>query len=312
MTRRVPFNGDFIGSDGSVRNLDEFFNGGGVPEAPADGEAYVRRDGEWVPLQDFLYPVAWAFKFIGYSLHFSIHMEDKGGEEYSPPMDFQIDWGDGSPIAWASADDLSMLEHEYSEAADEYVVRIVNYKSGWIDITSADGQIEFLTPFLPQVGRKDFSEAFTEGELSYIPDAFLAGCPDLEIAEDMFAFFAGAAIPEDLFAYCPNLQDISRCFSGSKLVSIPENLFANNYYLQNAANAFEDMQQLASIPDGLFTTGNNPSMNRFDDTFRYSNPDVLTGPAPDLWNRYPNADGTRCFFGAISLSNYAAIPDGWK
>lgn len=70
---------------------------------------------------------------------------------------------------------------------------------------------------------------------------------------------------------------------------------------------------LVSVPVGLFN--GMVDVEQFTETFKgCSN---LKGQTPksdgmELWERFPDADGTECFSGCTSLENYDEIPDGWK
>jgi hypothetical protein len=91
---------------------------------------------------------------------------------------------------------------------------------------------------------------------------------------------------------------------------IPAGLFVNNPALVSVDSIFSRCTALTSIPDGLFTKAKNPKISNFRNAF--SDCTGLTGAAPDLWNRYPSADGRYCFRNCTGLSNYASIPSNWK
>lgn len=64
---------------------------------------------------------------------------------------------------------------------------------------------------------------------------------------------------------------------------------------------------LQKVPNDLFV--NCTSINNF--SYAFENCTELER-APDLWNQFPNATGTRCFRGCSNASNYSSIPSDWK
>lgn len=91
----------------------------------------------------------------------------------------------------------------------------------------------------------------------------------------------------DFLSKCTSLEDVSECF-GSQLFTegIPLDLFDHCPNITNFRGAFSGI----SIPAG-----------------------AIGKPVPELWNQFPNADGTGCFSGYAwqQASNWESIPASW-
>lgn len=126
-----------------------------------------------------------------------------------------------------------------------------------------------------------------------------------------------AEIPDDFFkGILPGTADdtinLNKCFSRYKhITSIPSNLFDPLKGIDQKIemwNMFSHCESLTSIPEGLFEGLKN--VTAFAEVF--FNCSHLTGPAPRLWEMFPNANGRQCFTNCTGLSNYDEIPDSWK
>ena len=120
----------------------------------------------------------------------------------------------------------------------------------------------------------------------------------------------------------PNLKDASSIFSEAKLAQVSK-VFASCSKLVNVSHAFSNVLWVGNnnISDDIFgdtstLSGIYPSpklervMSVFSNTI--ASP---TGTAPSLWltSWQPNITNyTNAFYGCTALSNYAAIPNGWK
>ena len=120
----------------------------------------------------------------------------------------------------------------------------------------------------------------------------------------------------------PNLEDASSIFSEAKLAQVSK-VFAGCSKLVNVSSAFSNVIWIGNnnISDDIFgdmstLSGIYPSpklervMSVFSNTI--ASP---TGTAPSLWltSWQPNITNyTNAFYGCTALSNYAAIPNGWK
>lgn len=128
--------------------------------------------------------------------------------------------------------------------------------------------------------------------------------------------FRITSIPAGLFDNCPLVWSFADVFRDcSALTSIPQDLFKYNVNVSTFEKAFGSDTttqvgciSLQSIDPSIFHY--NPLAKNFTSTF--SRALKATGNAPPLWITHPTAVGTRCFYLDASLSNYAAIPAGWK
>ena len=146
--------------------------------------------------------------------------------------------------------------------------------------------------------------------LTAIPSGLFSDKPQLF---DVAGCFNGCkkitSIPSDLFSNTPNLRYMDTCFANcSKISSIPSNLFDDTPNIRGFRMCFYGCLGLTSIPTGLFDNIQNAT--DFSACFFYCY--NLRGNAPELWNKYPSADGTRCFYMCSRLSNYSNIPSAWK
>ena len=159
-------------------------------------------------------------------------------------------------------------------------------------------------------------------------------------------------IPEGLFQYNTAVTDFTYTFSYCyNLTTIPEGLFQYNTAVKSFSDTFKDCTSLTTIPEGLFqyntavinfskafsgcdslVLNSNIFCNEatdihtrfldalsegstvsFNNTFRCSSNNSITGTAPRLWKytylRTPNSDG--CFNNCTGLSNWNYIPTNW-
>lgn len=133
------------------------------------------------------------------------------------------------------------------------------------------------------------------------------------------------SLPRDLFSRQTVAKDFSGCFIGcAGLTSIPDGLFDASSMATDFSGCFSDCTSLTGIPRGLFD--NQPQATDFKRCFNSCN--ALEGETPyaivagrrvKLWERDPAANGyakvkesTRCFAYASRLTDYDAIPGGWK
>lgn len=172
--------------------------------------------------------------------------------------------------------------------------------------------------------------------LTSIPEGLFSDIPGGSSAEFLFYHCSSlSSIPEDLFFNLVNTGDFRDCFYGcSSLTSIPDRLFEKNtraysfvecFYgcsrvlelpstlLRNTKarwlrRCFANCQSLTEIPSDLFE--GLSEITNFEECFYHGS--GITSYVPALWNLYPNATGTKCYYGCTHAANYADIPSGWK
>ena len=120
----------------------------------------------------------------------------------------------------------------------------------------------------------------------------------------------------------PNLEDASSIFSEAKLAQVSK-VFAGCSKLVNVSRAFSNVVWIGNnnISDDIFGDMStlsgiypSPKLERVMSVFSNSIASP-TGTAPSLWltSWQPNITNyTNAFYGCTALSNYAAIPNGWK
>ena len=133
------------------------------------------------------------------------------------------------------------------------------------------------------------------------------------------------SLPRDLFASQTVVKDFSGCFIGcAGLTAVPEGLFDSSSMATDFSGCFSGCTSLTGIPRGLFDHQHNAT----DFEFCFKHCDVLKGETPyatvdgrrvKLWERDPDANGyakvktsAQCFAFSSQLSDYDAIPGGWK
>lgn len=133
------------------------------------------------------------------------------------------------------------------------------------------------------------------------------------------------SLPRDLFSRQSTAEDFSGCFIGcAGLSSIPDGLFDASSMATDFSGCFSDCTSLTGIPHGLFDHQHNAT----DFTYCFKRCNALEGETPyatvdgrrvKLWERDPAANGyakvkesTQCFAYASQLTDYDAIPGGWK
>lgn len=133
------------------------------------------------------------------------------------------------------------------------------------------------------------------------------------------------SLPRDLFSRQSTAEDFSGCFIGcAGLSSIPDGLFDASSMATDFSGCFSDCTSLTGIPHGLFDHQHNAT----DFMYCFKRCNALEGETPyatvdgrrvKLWERDPAANGyakvkesTQCFAYASQLTDYDAIPGGWK
>ncbi len=190
------------------------------------------------------------------------------------------------------------------------------------------------------------------GKLTTIPSDLFANMPRLAQATGVFRNCTSlVTIPSQLFAGQTLLTSVMESFMGcSALKNIPADMFLNSSKITSVQNLFRDCTSLQSVPSGVFSpltnltniTGlfagdtvlstvptdifdNNKKLNTY--LIAFQNCSSLTGESPytmvsgqkvHLYERNASngfaftMSSVQCFQGATKLSDYGAIPAGWK
>lgn len=154
-----------------------------------------------------------------------------------------------------------------------------------------------------------------------IPEDLFVNNPNLTDVYRMFCMISGSLphssklngkIPPTLFNSCPKLANISDFMYGCGSVTgeLDSNLFRVNTKLANATYAFASTG-ITSIGSGLFST----CVALKNLSYTFANCSSLTGNTPEFWSESHTVKATSfagCFRNATGLTNYNAIPAGWK
>lgn len=157
----------------------------------------------------------------------------------------------------------------------------------------------------------DFTMCFMNcNNIESIPADLFDGCSSAENFSYCFNYNNKLnAIPESLFDDCPLAIDFSYTFHCCKTITeIPDGLFNNMIAATTFVGTFALCNNLVTFPVDLFD--NCLSATSFRSCFSGSS--NIDGNAPELWNDYPDANGTNCFYACTGLDNYDDIPVDWK
>lgn len=208
-------------------------------------------------------------------------------------------------------------------------------------ITYAFSECEGLTTIPPDLfsrctGLKSVTGCFSESPVTAIPPGLFDNCPNVTTFKSCFSGCTGltaipaglfdnctratdfdtcflecssiTAIPAGLFDCCPEALTFTSCFkSCSKLTGIPDGLFQNQAKAYSFSSCFGSCGKLVSVPEDLFE--GCVAVTQLDECFMRCS---RLSHAPELWNSFPDAAHTKCFFNCGSADNYADIPSGWK
>lgn len=230
--------------------------------------------------------------------------------------DCTIDWGDGTsqqcPVNGGE------VVHNYS-VAKTVVISIYGRRFGMLG-GKKDYDIGEITKisFAGNVNKFEVNNNITSlnsclsnfKHLITISSELFRHCPKVISFSSIFSLSGRLAeIPATLFHSCTKAIDFSYCFLWIRgLTSIPPDLFKYCTEVTNFSQCFKWCENLTSIPIDLFDncTEATSFFECFDDCHH------VTGPVPPLWEMFPNADGTMCFWGCVNASNYDEIPANWK
>lgn len=145
-------------------------------------------------------------------------------------------------------------------------------------------------------------------KLAHVPEGLFQ---DQEMAESFSSCFGSckklAAIPDRLFDGCGAAVQFDSCFqSCTALTEIPEGLFDDCVKATQFRACFSGCYGLISVPAELFDL---TAVSMLNECFMRC---LALTHAPELWERFPDATHTRCFFYCQEADNYDVIPSGWK
>ncbi len=254
---------------------------------------------------------------------------------------FNVNWGDGNSNTITSSTDVDKT-HTYVSAGT-YDISISGFMPSFK--VNNNTSIRPLIVALIQWGTVGLRAIDFYGcsNLTTIPgSASLSGVGGYTGLAEVITFASFmrntglTSIPSDLFAYSPNATTFTDTFTNTPITSIPTGLFDENTSATNFAACFSTCTSLSTVPSTLFDL--NVNAISFASTFRNcyaitqplqftyntsvstfvnvynmaTTANVMTGTAPELWNRVPTPFGTDAFRNCINLSNYASIPTIWK
>ena len=154
-------------------------------------------------------------------------------------------------------------------------------------------------------GATDFSWCFANLNITQIPAGLFDGCSQVTTFASTFRDTLLTGIPIGLFDDCAAAEDFSYCFYQTRLVQIPQGLFA---YCPSAAT-FDylcgNVVALLTAPLNAFA---GTAIASIRGGFRSC---YYLQYAPELWEAFPSADGTDCFYDCGGASNYSSVPSSW-
>lgn len=238
----------------------------------------------------------------------NVYIDFGNGTQYCGPggnIPVSTSYGIGNYTVTIIASEMSLLL-EGSEVIDVYLGSAI-YNS-LIFRSSANFQIISFGK-VPDFSRITAMDYIFWGcdKLTTVPYGFFDKCQNVKSMSYAFGVAALPVLHNGWFDKLINVTDLNGCFFACNLTSVPAGLFDKCTNVTSFDTTFSS-NPLSSIPVGLFDKCIN--VKTFATCFAgcYN----LTGNAPDLWNKFPNANGTGCFSDCTKLSNYAQIPADWK
>jgi hypothetical protein len=156
----------------------------------------------------------------------------------------------------------------------------------------------------------NFTATFRSTGLTSIPSDIFDYSPNALSFSNTFASTPITSVPTGLFDSVNNATDFSSCFSAcTSLSTVPLTLFDQNINAVNFSSTFRNCLTLATCLQFTYNT----QVTIFSNVYNMSTTsNLLTGTAPELWNRTPTPAGTDAFRNCTGLSNFASIPTIWK
>ena len=242
--------------------------------------------------------------------------------------DYNINWGDGNTGHVNSFDDPNathtfllagvyniiidgICETLYTGFADYYFTKIIQWGNvGLKEVNFAYNQLtEIADDILGALQYvTNFSYTFLASPITSVPESLFAYAVDATTFSCTFQNTSLTSVPENLFKYNTNVTSFSGLFGFTTLETLPAGLFAYNTQVADFSFLCQYVFTLTSIPSNLFSNCNNVV------AFFHSFIECVTisGNVPELWNMYPTADGSGCFYGCTNATNYGDIPAEWK
>ena len=158
----------------------------------------------------------------------------------------------------------------------------------------------------------NFSNFLNATKITSIPSDIFEYSPKATIFIGTFASISTiSTVPSGLFDSVPNATTFQNCFFAcSGLTSVPSTLFDLNVSVTSFNGTFRNCRALTNVLQFTYNT----SVTTFTQLYDMSSTiNVLSGTAPELWNRIPVPTGIQYTFrNCTGLSNYASIPSTWK
>lgn len=252
-----------------------------------------------------------------------VYIGERLGEKSSNPnvIGGTLDWGDNSEIvAFGNGDGKTneKFYHNYT-TPKEYTITIKG-KIMWSDVYNVGNDNDIKATLTSVViSDKEISPIYSLSgngnyfsnceQLTSISDHLFDNCSE-EVTNFNGVFYKTkiTEIPPHLFEKYTEARGFSGCFqSCHELTSIPEDLFNNCTKVNSFNECFRDCPNLKTIPGNLFVKCTQ--VTDFSGCFYYCS--SVTSNVPTLWLTHKDANGTYCFKGCTSASNYQSIPEDW-
>lgn len=145
--------------------------------------------------------------------------------------------------------------------------------------------------------------------ITHIPERLFSNCPLVTNFRECFSDCESLlSIPERLFENCPLVTTFYDCFFHCAITSIPEGLFSRSTKAITFTACFMSNIKLEYVPETLFD--NCESATNFGSCFASCS--SINSFVPELWIKYPNADGNDCYLRCTKALNYSDIPSSWR
>lgn len=267
------------------------------------------------------------------------YKDNENGLQYE--YNFNVDYGDGTPIVTITSATDSNRVHTYAKAG-EYEVKITGKCEGFsfFNVPNSKDKIIEIVQWgvigikhidfggndddkgctqitnIPNPSKNSFREAVDFSRLFYncdglnceIPEYLFTNAPNLQTLQSAFASSTiKGSLAEDTFCGLPNIISFRDIFydCDGLVGNIPENLFSNNLKVTNFQGVFAECSNLnGTIPEKLFA--NNIKATNFYATFSHCI--GITGNIPE--KLFCNNQKVETFFGTFESSGVSgSIPE---
>lgn len=228
-----------------------------------------------------------------------------------------LNYGDGRTTDISSSPNWTTVYLQRYQRTGEYIVTITGDLTDFKMSYSYSGNTlckRVLTPFPKSMSRiEDVDNTFSYcTHLESVPSNLLENCRKIKTANGTFSNCSRLTIPQGLFAGCSLITSFETTFVsvGSNIPSqsIPSDLFSGCSSAQDFYWCFR-YANIRAVPLNLFD--GTPFANNFSGTFACSTP-TITSKVPELWDQFPNAVGSNCYYNQTLIDGYESIPSGWK